>query len=534
MIQKLFSGISLTIFTTVSLIAVGVGGAAMLFYVIKDIPDAFAFTEQKEEINGIALQGTALDASLKQIAAIEMIGWQKTELGEANQTETVRSLINAEMASIRNTLCSDEKELQPQGIQFQHYTTSNSDMPAVTFAAVVYPTGVSAYSMNDISENCISADNTTTVEDNGRIYYYTGGDSQHKAVVVSGDLILIASGPELTLEKAQEWFTKADDILTLQGCVNLNPAVDDYKRNKLYAADEYEQLQKNTLVTIDELPEGVEAPESYLEETGISDDSISGGVSSLLPLLQPSDSLESPQEIDLPSRPDSHEYWPDLPEVPELPESLTILEVPLNTKTIQTPIADTEGPGCGWGFSSYTPTTQPNQSTLDLETDTLIMKTEDSLTEAQNKYLASVVNYYEKYADYQDQLAAYEKARKEVADVNQQWLALQVEWATYDRLKAEYDRQWDEYNAKLEARVAAQTEYDAAIDKYNQDILVCQAQPTPSPTPNNGANPTIPDSETTQQTASDCPPEVPAQPQILKQAPPEEPNMEEPQPPTRD
>lgn len=288
-------------------------------------------------------------------------------------------------------------------------------------------------------------------------------------VVRRGDVLAVVSASPADRMPDEGWLTELDDRLARllgDSCIAVDAPAGDAQRNPFIDPEAF-----TGNVVMDPVP--FPAVDLTRAEDVATDPVVPLDVT---PPAVP-DAGERPAPLDPPA--------PDLPDLPlevALPQAPQPPQAPNLDGRSARAVADPDGPGCGWEFTSQAaPTfdeataTRAAEKARKAEVDRLV---NDAAAFEQGK-----VNFYRAWSEHLTALTGYQTYATELAAVRTQWevvIDARAEFVeAFERYRASQKR-YDEYVVK---RDAAQTEYDANLLRCLNPLEWADGQTCPAQQP---------------------------------------------------
>lgn len=337
-------------------------------------------------------------------------------------------------------------------------------------------------------------------------------------IITMGDAIVnvVASDNEQRDELKNFYYGQMVKTLKETSCLDLDVAGNDATRSFYYNAEKYDGYKETTVVeTQVDFRNVPTVPALNIDEINNPE------------ATQP----ELPLPQDFPSLPEKEVSKPELPKTVEDKDSFSADAV-YN-------IADTNGPGCGWAWSSQK---QPvyDETELAVEKNTTIVDKQNDVDEAAQTYVNQKKDWAMKTVQVMPTVNNWNQYAKDVNTVHDKWIWLNSErdklydpwhqyveehngWETFDKRKSDA---LNTYNDNLEICMDKQEKYldweEKWGDLYAQQELEESApeEPTqPEETPEPTDTPTDPESPVETPTATPTPTEEPTKPVDVPEPP---------------
>lgn len=337
-------------------------------------------------------------------------------------------------------------------------------------------------------------------------------------IITMGDAIVnvVATDNEQRDVLKKFYYDQMTKTLKESSCLDLDVSGNDATRSFYYNSEKYDGYKETTVVeTQVDFKNAPTVPALNIDEINNPD------------VSQP----ESPLPQDFPALPKEAVSKPELPKEVENKDSFSADAV-YN-------IADVNGPGCGWAWSSQK---QPiyDETELAVEKNTTIVSKQNNVDEAAQTYVNQKKDWAMKTVQVMPAVNNWNQYAKDVNNVHDKWIWLNSErdklydpwhqyveehneWETFDKRKSDA---LNTYNDNLEICMDKQEAYLDWEEKWG-DLYAQQKaeenapeEPTqPEETPEPTDTPTDPENPVETPTATPTPTEEPAEPVDVPEPP---------------
>lgn len=318
----------------------------------------------------------------------------------------------------------------------------------VTITINAYPAGVGYDALAQLSSHNCNWLETRSGDDTVTGIVFNGNEETNFSTWRNGDVIatVTATNTELPQAFIDDMKTRLHTAL-VPVCVNPDEKGDTSNRNPYYALDQF-----TGLLVPEVIPANVEHPHNRTQ-----------------PQIVPLPELTLPEQPEFPFYPYSLPAAVSKPDVPQVPE------YPAVEETIYYRDTDDQGPGCGWEFTGMEPAVYDKEK-VDEDRAELTANAQKRLSDNFAAYNTAVGEWQTEWIQFESDANAYRTYKWEVDEVAAQWNEQRTAQETYANDLSAYNDAVTSYNSFV-------TRQEEAQEKYDEDIMTCDAYANATPEP---------------------------------------------------